>query len=174
MQDEKEIHMDMGRPPILKVQKIFPEAQLPVKVHKTDSGYDLYVYKFEKIYTGLDEHLIGPEIEKIHLTPFSRILVNTGIKATVGVGYELQIRPRSGLALKRGLTVLNTPGTIDEQYRGMIGVILANMSGVDVPVSKGERIAQMVVAPVTLCWMEQVTELSDTERSSGGFGSTGG
>jgi dUTP pyrophosphatase len=159
--------------PILKVKKLFPDAQLPTRAFETDSGLDLYAYKFEKTYTleGARDVLGNPT--EIQLPKECRVLINTGISATVGRGYEIQIRPRSGLALKKGLTVLNTPGTIDESYRGMIGVILVNLSPTKCEIKLGDRIAQMVVAPVVLCDTIEVENLSDTDRSSGGFGHSG-
>jgi len=102
-----------------------------------------------------------------------RALVPTGLKIGLPAGYELQIRPRSGLALKHGITLPNTPGTIDEDYRGEIGVIILNTSREDFVVTRGMRIAQAVLAPVIrLTWVE-VSELDETARGTGGFGSTG-
>ncbi len=107
------------------------------------------------------------------LGPGARALIPTGIKISLPTGFEAQIRPRSGLALKHGVTCLNAPGTIDADYRGEIGVILINHGDDDFVIERGMRIAQMVVAPITVAlWKEQDT-LSDTERGSGGFGSTG-
>lgn len=100
-------------------------------------------------------------------------LVKTGISIELPEGYEAQVRPRSGLALKQGVTVLNTPGTIDADYRGEIGVILINHSDVTFQYEKGDRIAQMVVAPVARAEFIHVDDLSDTDRGAGGFGHTG-
>ena len=99
--------------------------------------------------------------------------VGTGLYLEIPEGFEAQVRPRSGLALKHGITVLNTPGTIDSDYRGEIRVILANLSAEDFAIEPGDRIAQIVFAEVTRVELEQVNELDDTERSAGGFGSTG-
>ncbi|MBQ0156593.1 MAG: dUTP diphosphatase [Bacteroidales bacterium] len=111
--------------------------------------------------------------EPVVIAPGERRLIQTGISIALPVGFEAQVRPRSGLALKHGITVLNTPGTIDSDYRGEIGVILINHSNVDFTVNDGDRIAQMVVARYeTVSWKE-VNELSDTERGAGGFGHTG-
>ena len=111
--------------------------------------------------------------EPITIKPLERVLVKTGLFIELPQGYEAQIRPRSGLALKKGITVLNTPGTIDADYRGEIGVILINFSQENFVVENGERIAQMVIARhETIDW-EPVTSLSITERGEGGFGSTG-
>ena len=111
--------------------------------------------------------------EKILLKPMQRALIKTGLFIALPSKYEAQIRPRSGLAYKKGVTVLNSPGTIDADYRGEIGVILINLSEEDFVVADGERIAQMIVAPYTKVRWTEVEELSITERGSGGFGSTG-
>ncbi len=109
----------------------------------------------------------------ITLKPLERTLVPTGLFLEIPVGYEAQVRPRSGLALKHGLTCLNSPGTIDADYRGEIGVILANLSNDTFVVNDGERIAQLVVAKHETIQWDEVSELSDTQRGTGGFGSTG-
>lgn len=111
--------------------------------------------------------------EAITLQPMERRLIPTGLFIELPVGYEAQIRPRSGLALKRGLTVLNTPGTIDADYRGEIGVILINLSGEAQTIEPGERICQMVIARHEAPEIVEVTELSATERGEGGFGHSG-
>lgn len=107
------------------------------------------------------------------LAPGARALVPTGLRMEIPAGYEVQIRPRSGLALKHGISLPNTPGTIDADYRGPVGVILINLGQEPFTVSHGERIAQMVLAPVTRADFAEVAELSDTARGEGGFGSTG-
>ena len=109
----------------------------------------------------------------ITLQPLERTLVKTGLFIELPVGYEAQVRPRSGLAFKHGLTVLNTPGTIDADYRGEIGVILVNLSNEDFTIENGERIAQLVIAKHEQAEWDLVEELSETERGEGGFGSTG-
>jgi dUTP pyrophosphatase len=109
----------------------------------------------------------------IILKPLERKLVPTGLFVELPEGYEAQIRPRSGLALKHGLTVLNTPGTIDADYRGEIGVILVNLSNTDFVVEDGERICQMVIAKHEKVIIEQVDALGETSRGAGGFGHTG-
>ncbi|MFA7445301.1 MAG: dUTP diphosphatase [Flavobacteriaceae bacterium] len=111
--------------------------------------------------------------ESIVLKPFERILVKTGLFIELPLGYEAQVRPRSGLALKKGITVLNTPGTIDADYRGEIGVILINLSNEDFLIENGERIAQLVIAKYEQAELIEVNELSETQRGAGGFGSTG-
>jgi len=111
--------------------------------------------------------------EAITLKPLERTLVKTGLFIELPIGYEAQVRPRSGLAYKNGVTVLNTPGTIDADYRGEIGVILVNLSNVDFVIENGERVAQMVIAKHEQAEWSLVENLSDTERGAGGFGSTG-
>lgn len=111
--------------------------------------------------------------EPITLKPLERTLVKTGIFMELPVGYEAQVRPRSGLAFKKGVTVLNTPGTIDADYRGEVGVILVNLSNEDFVIEDGERVAQMVIAKHEQPSWEEVEELIETERGAGGFGSTG-
>ena len=107
------------------------------------------------------------------LQPGARALVPTGIALALPAGYEAQVRPRSGLALRHGITVLNSPGTIDCDYRGEVQVILANLGAETVTIRRGERIAQLVVAPVTRVEIARVAELPETTRGAGGFGSTG-
>ena len=111
--------------------------------------------------------------EPIILKPLDRTLVKTGIFMELPMGYEAQVRPRSGLAFKKGITVLNTPGTIDADYRGEVGVILVNLSNEDFVVEDGERVAQMVIAKHEQPSWEEVEVLIETERGAGGFGSTG-
>ncbi len=109
----------------------------------------------------------------VTLRPLERKLIPTGLSIALPEGYEAQVRPRSGLALKKGIGVLNSPGTIDADYRGEIGVILVNLSSEDFVVEDGERIAQMVVARHETVEWEQAEQLDDTERGAGGFGHTG-
>ncbi len=111
--------------------------------------------------------------EPITLKPLQRRLIPTGLFIALPVGYEAQVRPRSGLALKHGITVLNTPGTIDADYRGEIGVVLINLSEEEFVVNPGERIAQIVIAKHEQADFEVVTELDETERGAGGYGHTG-
>ncbi len=111
--------------------------------------------------------------EAITLKPLERRLIPTGLFIELPVGYEAQIRPRSGLALKKGITVLNTPGTIDADYRGEIGVILINLSNEDFVIEDGERICQMVIAQHAQAEWIEVEVLGETERGAGGFGHTG-
>jgi dUTP pyrophosphatase len=111
--------------------------------------------------------------EAITLKPLGRAIVRTGLFIELPLGYEAQVRPRSGLAAKKGITVLNAPGTIDADYRGEIGVILVNLSNEDFVIETGERIAQLVIAKHERAEWKQVDELSETSRGQGGFGSTG-
>lgn len=111
--------------------------------------------------------------EPIVLRPLQRCLVPTGLYIALPEGYEAQIRPRSGLALKKGITLLNTPGTIDADYRGEIGVIMVNLSTEDFTIEDGERIAQMVIARYEQAEWQEVEVLDETERGAGGFGHTG-
>jgi dUTP diphosphatase len=111
--------------------------------------------------------------EAITLRPLERTIIKTGLFIELPMGYEAQVRPRSGLAAKKGVTVLNTPGTIDADYRGEIGVILVNLSNEDFIIKNGERVAQMVVAKHERAEWVPVEELSETSRGAGGFGSTG-
>lgn len=107
------------------------------------------------------------------LKPLERSIVGTGLFIELPIGYEAQVRPRSGLAAKKGITVLNAPGTIDADYRGEIGVILVNLSSEDFVINNGERIAQLVIAKHERAEWNEVNELSETARGEGGFGSTG-
>ncbi|MBU4485870.1 MAG: dUTP diphosphatase [Candidatus Delongbacteria bacterium] len=139
----------------IKVKRISKDAKLPYYAHPGDAGMDVFAAEEKIIHSG------------------ESALIKTGIKIELPKNTEAQIRPRSGLALKEGITVLNTPGTIDEGYRGEVGVILINHSKKEFLVTVGMKIAQMVIAPVFRAELIEVNELSDTSRSEGGFGSTG-
>ena len=129
--------------------------------------------KYETVQSaGMDLRAYLPE-GPITLKPMERGLVKTGLFMELPAGYEAQVRPRSGLALKKGITVLNSPGTIDADYRGELCVILINPSHEDFVINDGERIAQMVIAHHEQAEIIEVQELTDTERGSGGFGHTG-
>ena len=112
--------------------------------------------------------------ETVTLQPGARHAVATGLAVAIPHGYEIQVRPRSGLALKHGITVPNTPGTIDSDYRGELKIIMINHGADAFPIARGDRVAQLVLAPVTQAAWDEVAELDDTERGAGGFGSTGG
>ena len=122
---------------------------------------------------GMDVRAAVPEGEPMVLAPGERAMVPTGLSVAIPQGYEIQVRPRSGLAAKHGLTCLNTPGTIDSDYRGEIKVILVNLGQEAFTIQRGERIAQLVLAPVTRLAWQSVDSLDETERGAGGFGSTG-
>lgn len=134
------------------------------------SKHDLPKYSTE-LSAGMD--IRANLKESVYLQPLERKLIPTGLFIELPKGFEAQIRPRSGLALKEGITVLNTPGTIDADYRGEIGVILANISNSVVEIKDGDRICQMVVAAHETVTWEPVEELESTERGAGGFGHTG-
>jgi deoxyuridine 5''-triphosphate nucleotidohydrolase (dut) len=135
-------------------------------------GLDLPSYETAGA-AGMDLRAAVSVEEPIVLAPGKRILVPTGFVFEIPSGYEVQIRPRSGLAFKHGITCLNTPGTIDSDYRGEVKVLLVNLGEEDFTITRGMRIAQMVVAPVVQAAVSEATTTSDTERGAGGFGSTG-
>lgn len=122
---------------------------------------------------GADLRANFPDRAGVTLAPGARALVPTGLRLAIPAGYEVQLRPRSGLALKHGVTLANAPGTIDSDYRGPLGVILVNLGEAPFEVTHGARIAQMVVAPVVVAAFEMVEALDGTARGAGGFGSTG-
>ncbi len=127
----------------------------------------------------MTEHAAGMDVcaavtAPVILAPGETKLIPTGIAIAVPPGYEAQIRPRSGLALKKSISIMNSPGTIDADYRGEVGIILTNFGKEAFTVNRGERICQMIIAPVVLATMTVVTELPSTERGAGGFGHTGG
>ncbi len=123
--------------------------------------------------SGMDVLAAVPENEPIVIKPLERALIPTGLKVSIPQKHEIQIRPRSGLAIKQGLTLLNTPGTIDADYRGEIQIIMINLSRENAVIKRGMRIAQMVLCPVEKIQWEPKNELDATLRSTGGFGSTG-
>ena len=141
----------------IQINKLSNEVSIPKYETPGSSGMDLAAY-IEAV---------------IIINPGDKALIPTGFSLSIPQGYEVQIRPRSGLAAKKGITVLNTPGTIDSDYRGEIKVILINLSKDKFTIKNGDRIAQMIVCPVIQARLEEVQELSDTARGTGGFGSTG-
>lgn len=143
----------------LRVTELEHSSGLPVYGTEASSGMDLMA--------AIEDTIV--------LKPMERVLIPTGLKLELPKGYEAQIRPRSGLAYKNGITVLNTPGTIDEDYRGEVKVLLINLGTADFSIERGMRIAQMVVAPYVQASLEAVELelLGDTVRGEGGFGSTG-
>jgi dUTP pyrophosphatase len=139
----------------LKVKKLSSLAEIPAYQTEEAAGFDLH------------------SIEDVVIAPKERKLIATGLAFDIPAGYEIQIRPRSGLAYKHGITVLNTPGTIDSDYRGEIKVLLINHSDEEFEIKVGERIAQAVIKEVIQAKFEEVEELSETKRGEKGFGSTG-
>ncbi len=139
----------------IRFQKLHPQASVPVQAHPGDAGMDLH------------------SCESVVLSPGARCLVRTGLAVEIPAGLEGQVRPRSGLALRHGVTVLNTPGTIDAGYRGEVGVILVNLGEAPFVVEPGMRIAQMVFAAVAHVAVTVTESLTASERGAGGFGSTG-
>ncbi len=139
--------------------KIINKSNNPTPAYSTDDSAGMDVRAFVE--------------RPITLNPLERVLVPTGLYMELPKGYQCEIRPRSGLALKKGITVLNTPGTIDADYRGEVGVILINLSNEPFVINNGERICQMVIMPYTKAEWLEVEALNDTERGAGGFGHTG-
>ena len=144
---------------VLRLPEADPDVPLPRYATPDAAGADVYANFPDK----------GEEV----LAPGARALIPTGLKMAIPRDFEIQVRPRSGLALKHGVTLVNTPGTIDCDYRGQVGVILINLGDAPFTVRHGERIAQLVLAPVVRAAFQSVDVLDDTDRGSGGFGSTG-
>ena len=139
----------------LRFKRIHPDAVLPAYAHPSDAGMDLR------------------SVASVTIPAGGRALVPTGLVVLLPPSYEAQVRPRSGLALRHGVTVLNAPGTIDSGYRGEIGVILANFGDAPFAVNAGDKIAQLVIAPVTQPEVVETETVDETDRGAGGFGSTG-
>src|SRR5258707_1924810 len=149
-------------------------AAIKVQVQQLPHGKGLALPAYQSAHAaGLDLLAAVPDDAPIILAPGKHALVPTGLVIALPSGYEAQVRPRSGLAAKHGVTVLNSPGTIDADYRGEINVLLINHGGAPFTIRRGERIAQMVIAAVVQAKLRPLASLSETERSSGGFGSTG-
>jgi len=143
-----------------------------ILIKKLEHAKSLPLPNYESVAAaGMD--LRAANQEPIALKPGNRVLIPTGLQMSLPEGYEAQIRPRSGLAIRNGITMLNSPGTIDADYRGEIKVIVINHGEEEFIINHGDRIAQMVIAPVTQFPVVEVDELSETERGEGGFGSTG-
>jgi|TARA_Y100000034_G_scaffold46233_1_gene56891 dUTP pyrophosphatase len=139
----------------IKIKKIHPDAIIPKYAHKGDSGMDVY------------------SVEEFELKTLERKLVKTGLSFEIPVGYEIQTRPKSGLAIKYGITIVNAPGTIDSCYRGELGIILMNTDKENYSVKKGEKIAQIVLQKVEEIEFIKTENLNSTSRGENGFGSTG-
>ncbi|MGE0707893.1 MAG: dUTP diphosphatase [Planctomycetota bacterium] len=147
--------------PLLRILRLAHAADLPLPRYETEHS------------AGLDLRAALPEEEPLALHPGERALVPTGLRLEIPEGHEGQVRPRSGMAVRHGVTVLNAPGTIDADYRGEVQVILYNAGQQQHTITRGERIAQLVIAPVSRVVLEEARDLSTTERGEGGFGSTG-
>ena len=145
--------------PVIQIMQLPHASGLPLPAYATDGA------------AGMD--LCAAVTEELVLAAGARGAVPTGLAMAIAPGHEVQIRPRSGLALTQGVTVANAPGTIDSDYRGEVKVILINLGSSDFVISRGMRIAQMVISTVTPCHPVEVSDLDNTERGSGGFGSTG-
>ena len=145
--------------PVIEVVRLPHAEGLPLPSYATDGA------------AGMD--LLAAVMSPVAIPPGGRMLVPTGLRIAIPPGYELQVRPRSGLALKNGIVLPNSPGTIDEDYRGELGVIVMNAGDAPFTVERGMRIAQAVIAPVVRATWHEVAELPDTARGTGGFGSTG-
>ena len=147
--------------------------EVPLERLPHAAGLDLPAYATAGA-AGCDLRAAIPAEGPISLTPLGRVLVPTGLRIALPPGLEAQVRPRSGLALRHGVTVLNTPGTIDSDFRGEIGVILINLSHELYTVHRGDRVAQLVIASVArVAWVERLIDVGGTDRGVGGFGSTG-
>ena len=147
--------------PIIAVRRLPHAEGLPLPAYETPGS------------AGMDLRAATPQDEPLTLKPGARALVPTGLCMAIPLGFEVQIRPRSGLAAKAGITCLNTPGTIDSDYRGEVQVILINLGAEDFIIRRGDRVAQMVAAPVAQAGWSEGDGLDDTVRGAGGFGSTG-
>jgi dUTP pyrophosphatase len=148
-----------GGGPVIAVVRLPHGADLPLPAYATDGA------------AGMD--LLAAVMSPVVIPPGGRMLVPTGLSIAIPPGYEVQVRPRSGLALKNGIVLPNSPGTIDEDYRGEVGVIVLNAGDAPFTVERGMRIAQAVIAPVVRATWAEVAELPQTARGAGGFGSTG-
>lgn len=145
---------------------------IPITRLPHSEGIPLPAYE-TALAAGMDLRAAVPDHEPLTLKPMSRVMVPTGLALAVPAGFEAQVRPRSGLAAKAGITCLNTPGTIDADYRGEVKVILINLGEEEFVIRRGDRIAQLVIAPVASAVWNEVASLEDTARGAGGFGSTG-
>jgi dUTP pyrophosphatase len=142
---------------------------IQVKIKKLDHAFETLPFYQTEGSSGMDLYACSGQVVK----PLQRCLVDCGISIELPNGLEAQVRPRSGLAFKKGITVLNTPGTIDADYRGEIKVILINLGEEDFEIKRGDRIAQMVIAPIQTIEWKEVVDVDNTSRSAGGFGHTG-
>ena len=158
----------------LKLKSAIAEPSVTVAVQRLPHGADLPLPSYQSVHAaGLDLIAAVPQEAPVTLAPGARALIPTGIAIALPEGHEGQVRPRSGLAARHGLTVLNAPGTIDADYRGELQVLLINLGSEAVSVTRGMRIAQLVVAPIARARLQEVPSLEETDRGKGGFGSTG-
>ena len=149
-------------------------SKVDIRVVKLAHGADLKLPKYETEQSaGMDLYAALADGETVTLGALDRAMIPTGLAMALPAGYEAQVRPRSGLAAKNGITVLNTPGTIDADYRGEVKVILVNLSNEPFTIERGMRVAQMIISPVTQGAWTEVDSLDETARGTGGFGSTG-
>jgi len=156
----------------LRMKKFDDETSVEIRVQRLPHGKDLPLPSYQSEHAaGFD--LLAAVPDAVPLAPGDRMLVPTGIAIALPPGYEAQVRPRSGLAARHGLTILNAPGTIDADYRGEIQVLLVNLGRESVTIARGMRVAQLVIAPVVRAHILDVASLDKTPRGSGGFGSTG-
>lgn len=167
-------------PPILRIKRLRPSAKIPQYATPGSAGMDLYadLHGMSEMVRWRDERVVlaGGKVDSrltYGLAPGEKVLIPCGFACEIPPGYEGSCRSRSGLALKKGLVVLNSPGTVDSDYRGEMGALLFNTSKEVVYIEDGDRIAQLVITPVVQPIIEEVSNLSDTTRGSGGFGSTG-
>lgn len=169
-----------GDRPTVRYQKLFADVQLPRKESIGAAGRDVRAYLLGskvKFASGTSVTERGPDTSEdvpfVSLFPGERAIIPAGFRVAIPPGYEMQVRPRSGASFKKGLLIPNAPGTIDSDYRGEVGIIIANASGLTMKIEHGERIAQLVLAKVPDLAEMEVDSLDDTERGAGGFGSTG-
>ena len=146
----------------IRIQRLGHGEGLPLPAYETPGA------------AGMDVRAAVPDQDPVTIRPGARALVPTGLKIAVPEGYEAQVRPRSGLAIRQGITCLNTPGTVDSDYRGEVKVILINLGEEDAVIRRGDRIAQLVICPVVQASWVESEALDETTRGAGGFGSTGG
>jgi dUTP pyrophosphatase len=149
----------------MKIKKLYKDSILPTRANPTDSGMDVYANNC--VFKGTEQQF------PFKLYPMERVLIGTGIALSIQEGQEIQVRPRSGLAIKNGISIVNTPGTVDCGFLGEIRVILINLSSDVYEITKDMKIAQMVLCPIILEPIEEVDKLDLTPRGSNGFGSTG-
>lgn len=155
----------------VEFKKLYEDSILPKRAHETDAGFDLYAHSFHEVIRGI---LMPLDVTDFRLEPGNRVLVKAGFGMAIPPGYEAQVRPRSGMALKSGISIVNSPGTIDAGYRDEVGVILINMGHIAFDLSVGGRIAQLVINKLPEIEVVEVDELSvPTDRGEAGFGSTG-